>query len=134
MPSPRWPSARAGSFGPRAAGRGEYGCGERTATSYIWPCRRTRMWEVPSQGRATCVEILAGHSSWVCGLAFAPDGTSLASASWDGSVKLWELGEGGRLRQTLLGHTEQVPCLAWSPDGRIVASGSFHHTSRLMHR
>src|SRR5258708_4359478 len=48
MPSPRWPSARAGSFGPRAAGRGEYGCGERTATSYIWPGRRTRMWSGPS--------------------------------------------------------------------------------------
>src|SRR2546421_132707 len=45
-----------------------------------------RLWEIPSRGRAACVEILAGHSSWVRGLAFAPDGTSLASASWDGSV------------------------------------------------
>ena len=48
MPSPRWPSARADSTGPRAAGRGEYGCGERTATPYIWPCRRTRMRSGPS--------------------------------------------------------------------------------------
>src|SRR6202043_1884231 len=92
-----------------------------------------RLWEIPSRGRAACVEILAGHSSWVRGLAFAPDGTSLASASWDGSVKLWELGEGGRLRQTLVGHTEQVQCVAWSPDGRTVASGSFDHTIRLWH-
>jgi WD40 repeat protein len=92
-----------------------------------------RLWEIPSRGRAACVESLAGHSSWVCGLAFAPDGTSLASASWDGSVKLWELLEGGRLRlrQRLSGHTEQVSCVAWSPDGRTVASGSFDHTIRL---
>src|SRR3989449_365112 len=73
-----------------------------------------RLWEITSRGRAACVEILAGHSSWVRGLAFAPDVTSLARASRDGSVKLWELGEGGRLRlrQTLVGHTEQVDWVA----------------------
>jgi len=92
-----------------------------------------RLWEIPSRGRAACVEILAGHSSWVRGLAFAPDGTSLASASWDGSVKLWELGEGSRLRlrQTLVGHTEQVNCVAWSPEGATLASGSNDRTIRL---
>src|SRR5205807_176757 len=56
-----------------------------------------------------------------------------ASASWDGSVKLWERGEAGRLgvRQTLGDHTEKVQCVAWSPDGGTLASGSFDHTIRL---
>src|SRR5258708_40290398 len=41
-----------------------------------------RLWEIPSRGRAACVEVLAGHSSWVRGMAVAHGGTSLASASW----------------------------------------------------
>src|SRR5256886_14037235 len=84
-------------------------------------------------GPETCVEGRVGHSSWVWGLALAPDESLLASASLDGSVKLWELGEAGRLRlrQQLLGHTQQVQALAWSPDGAMLASGSWDHTLRL---
>jgi hypothetical protein len=51
----------------------------------------TRLWEIPSSGRAACVQILAGHSSWVRGLAFAPNGRRLASASFDGMVKMQSL-------------------------------------------
>jgi WD40 repeat protein len=92
-----------------------------------------RLWEIGPSRKASCVEILAGHSSWIPGLSFAPDGNSLASASWDGTVKLWELGEAGRLRlgQTLVGHTDGVRCVAWSPDGGTLASGSVDHTIRL---
>jgi WD40 repeat protein/DNA-binding CsgD family transcriptional regulator/transcriptional regulator with XRE-family HTH domain len=92
-----------------------------------------RLWEIGPSRRASCVESLTGHSSWVCGLAFAPDGSLLASGGYDGIVNLWELGEAGslRLRQRLAGHTQQVECLAWSPDGGTLASGSFDHTIRL---
>jgi WD40 repeat protein/DNA-binding XRE family transcriptional regulator len=92
-----------------------------------------RLWEIGPSRSASCVESLTGHSSWVCGLAFAPDGSLLASGGHDGIVKLWELGEAGslRLRQRLAGHTQQVQCLAWSPDGGTLASGSFDHTIRL---
>ncbi len=92
-----------------------------------------RLWEIGPSRRASCVESLTGHSSWVCGLAFAPDGSLLASGGHDGIVKLWELGEAGslRLRQRLAGHTQQVQCLAWSRDGGTLASGSFDHTIRL---
>jgi WD40 repeat protein/transcriptional regulator with XRE-family HTH domain len=92
-----------------------------------------RLWEIGPSRRASCIESLTGHSSWVCGLAFAPDGSLLASGGHDGIVKLWELGEAGslRLRQRLAGHTQQVQCLAWSPDGGTLASGSFDHTIRL---
>src|SRR2546430_8286497 len=84
-------------------------------------------------GPETCVEGRVGHSSWVWGLAFAPDESLLASASWDGSVKLWELGEAGRLRlrQGLLGHTEQAQALAWSPDRGTLAGRTKCHRLRL---
>ena len=34
---------------------------------------------------------LNGHTDWVMGLAFSPDGTQLASVSMDGTVKIWSL-------------------------------------------
>src|SRR5438128_11704689 len=90
MPSPRWPSARAASFGPRAAGRGEYGCGERTATPYIWPCRRTRMRSGPSP--------LVRTNGGIDCLAFAPDGDVLASGGHDATMRLWEASLGTPLQ------------------------------------
>ena len=40
-----------------------------------------RLWKIEQSGSANCVAILAGHSSWVFALAFAPDGSLLASGS-----------------------------------------------------
>jgi WD40 repeat protein len=37
---------------------------------------------------------LAGHTGWAMGLAFNPDGKSLASTSLDGTVKIWNLSPG----------------------------------------
>jgi len=34
--------------------------------------------------------VLRGHTSWVMGLAFSPDGKWIASASLDGTVKVWK--------------------------------------------
>jgi WD40 repeat protein len=61
------------------------------------------------------------------GLAFSPDGTLLASASWDQTIKLWEMASGA-VRQTLVGHTDRVQTVTWSPDGRTLASAGFDHT------
>jgi len=47
------------------------------------------------------VATLAGHADWVYGVALSPDGAKLASASGDGTVKLWHTGE-NRLLATLV--------------------------------
>jgi WD40 repeat protein len=55
------------------------------------------------------LQTLEGHSSWVTGVAFSPDGSKLASASHDRTVRLWNVGI-GQVEQTLEGHSD----LVWS--------------------
>jgi len=54
-------------------------------------------------------------------LAFSPDGTRLAAASRDWSVKVWDTKDGRRLLW-LKEHHSPVECIAFSPDGRWLAT------------
>ena len=66
---------------------------------------------------------LEGHTSFVSSLAFNPDGETLASGSWDNTIRLWNAIT-GECRKTLTGHTRSVTSLVYSPDGRTLASAS----------
>ncbi|WP_250124674.1 AAA-like domain-containing protein [Chroococcidiopsis sp. CCMEE 29] len=71
----------------------------------------------------------SGHSSGVNRVAFNPDGKIVASASDDGSIKLWQ--PDGTLLRTLKGHTSEVWGVAFSRDGQIIASASDDNTIKL---
>ncbi len=57
-------------------------------------------------------------------VAFSPDGSTLASASQDGTIILWDVKTRRRLGTPLAGHTDAVWGVAFSPDGGTLASAS----------
>lgn len=67
------------------------------------------------------IEVLPGHEGPISNLAFAPAGDRLASSSWDGSARTWELygRKGGSSESFNLG--SDGLSLAWRPDGKELA-------------
>lgn len=65
---------------------------------------------------------LSGHSNLIYSLAWSPDGHTLASASMDRSIRLWDTVNWKTCR-ALTGFPPWGKEIAWSPDSQILASG-----------
>jgi WD40 repeat protein len=73
---------------------------------------------------------LEGFTNSVWSVAFSPDGKTLASASGDNTIKLWNLQNQKNIK-TLTGHSRLVRSIAWSRDRKTLASASNDKTIKL---
>ncbi|GHA14776.1 AAA family ATPase [Streptomyces echinoruber] len=77
---------------------------------------------------------LSGHTGAVYLTSFSPGGRLLATASYDRTVRLWNVADPTRPRplgRPLTGHTSWVSTALFSPDGHTLASASDDGTIRL---
>lgn len=81
----------------------------------------------------TCIHDLQAHEKEIYTIKWSPTGSGsnnpnrnlvLASASFDSTVRLWDVEQGVCLYK-LTRHTEPVYSVSFSPDGKYLASGSF---------
>lgn len=63
------------------------------------------------------------HADFVTVLAYSPDGTRIASASFDTTVKVWDVAS-GNLLLIFRGHTRNVEALAFSRSGALLVSAA----------
>ena len=85
-------------------------------------------------GNAALSTPLTGHTSTIDAVAFSPDGHTLATGSFDSTVRLWNVSDPAHptpLGPPLTGHTKSVNAVTFSPDGHTLATGSFDSTVRL---
>ena len=80
------------------------------------------IWRKNVKGDRTIIRTLPGHNKTISQIKYSPDGKTIASASWDNTVKLWDA-EKGELINTLK-HKDAVNTIVFSPDNLTLISGT----------
>src|SRR5262249_50690439 len=91
-----------------------------------WDENGVRIWDV-STGQL--LSFLRGHAGAVRHFALSPNDRRIATASADGTARIWDLKSGEN--RVLAGHSGEVWATAFSPDGTRIASAGEDGTVRL---
>lgn len=76
------------------------------------------------------LEEIKAHTFRVTRVRFSPDGSLLATASWDRTANIWKVADGTRVR-SLGGFILALTEVVFSPDGRYISAGSLDGTLRV---
>jgi len=95
--------------------------------------KKVMIWELTPEaesGVGYARKSLSGHSEPVACVVLSSDGQFALSASWDKTLRLWDLNTGASVR-TFQGHGKDVNSVAFSGDNRQIVSGSRDKTIKL---
>jgi len=92
----------AAQFSPISSSRFATGSGDNTA----------RIWDTDT---GTPKHTLKGHTGWVLGVNYSPDGKMLATFSMDKTVRIWDPETGKQIGSEFKGHAKPILALAWEP-------------------
>ena len=87
------------------------------------PVAATRRFGCGTFKPGRCRHTLGGHTDRVFSVAFSPDGNTLASASADRTVRVWNV-RTGQEHATLGRYKDFAKAVCFSPDGKTLASGA----------
>jgi WD40 repeat protein/DNA-binding SARP family transcriptional activator len=73
---------------------------------------------------------LVGHTDLIDSLDFSPDGKHLASASWDGTARIWDLAT-GKATRTIEADGETARWVSYSDDNKRVATAGADGAIRI---
>ncbi|NES80819.1 MAG: WD40 repeat domain-containing protein [Moorea sp. SIO2B7] len=76
------------------------------------------------------IRTFSGHNDPVSAVAITPDGKKALSASFDNTLKLWDLVTGKEI-STFTGHNNSVNAVVITPDGKKALSASFDQNLKL---
>lgn len=89
-----------------------------------------KVWDIEPENNEAIrvVRTMQGHTGSILDLAISMDGKTIASASNDKFVGLWDYKTGSRIKFVNL-HSQRVNSVTFSPDGEFIATGSGDNTA-----
>jgi len=90
--------------------------------------KSVRMWSIST---GTCVRVFSGHTDHITALECAPNGKLLASADVGGSIFLWDIAKGERIKRCRGHGRGGIWSLSFSVESSVLASGGQDNTVRV---